>query len=228
MRLTDELHANGYAFRKRWLADLTTEDAANALGDVVQIAPLLPGSDIPSIQSLVPRPMSRGRHNDYSGAFGLSSFPLHTDLAHWALPPRYLLLRCINGSPRVATHVLPVTALQTALGAACLRRAIARPRRVGRSGAHVLLPIVFEAGDNQLHMRWDRLFLVPMNEGSNRIADVLAAGQWHKDELLHFRLSDPGDTLIVDNWRCLHGRSRATLRDTNRRLERVYLSRINA
>jgi L-asparagine oxygenase len=223
MPIDKELRANGYAFRKRWLMDASTEEVANSLGEVLRVTQLLPGSNIPSVQSLVPRPKSKGRPNDYSGVFGLSTFPLHTDLAHWAWPPRYLLLRCVTGSPRVATNVLPVTALEAAVGVACLRRAVARPRRVGRSGAHVLLPIVLKAG-SQLYMRWDSLFLVPMNDGSNRIADVLAAGLWNSDELLQFYLTDRGDTLILDNWRCLHGRSHATLRDTNRRVERVYLS----
>lgn len=227
MPIAEELRANGYAFRKRWFVNASTEELANSLGEVLRIALVLPGSNIPSIQTLVPRPKDHGRPNDYSGAFGLSTFPLHTDLAHWASPPRYLLLRCVNGSPRVTTNVLPVTALEAAVGMACLRRAVARPRRVGRSGAHILLPIVLEGG-NQLYMRWDSLFLVPMSEGSHRIADTLAARRWHDDELLQFYLSDPGDTLILDNWRCLHGRSHAALRDTNRRVERVYLSDITA
>jgi L-asparagine oxygenase len=208
------------------VTDASTGELANSLGEVLHVTQLLPGSNIPSVQSLVPRPKSKGRSNDYSGVFGLSTFPLHTDLAHWASPPRYLLLRCVNGSPQVATNVLPVTALEAALGAACLRRAVARPRRVGRSGAHVLLPIVLETGGSQLYMRWDSLFLVPMNDGSKRVAEVLAAERWQSDKLLQFYLTDRGDTLILDNWRCLHGRSRATLRDTNRRLERVYFSAI--
>jgi L-asparagine oxygenase len=227
MAIHEELRTNGYAFRKRWLLNASTEELASSVGEVLRVTQLLPGSNIPLVQSLVPRPTNKGRANDYSGVFGLSTFPLHTDLAHWASPPRYLLLRCVNGSSRVATNVLPVTALEAALGAACLRRAVARPRRVGRSGAHVLLPILLEAPGSQLYVRWDSLFLVPMNEGSKRIADVLAAGRWHADELLQFHLIDQGDTLILDNCRCLHGRSRATWRDTHRKVERVYLSDIS-
>jgi L-asparagine oxygenase len=36
-------------------------------------------------------------------------------------------------------------------------------------------------------------------------------------------LREPGDTLIVDNWRLLHGRSRITFDATARVLKRAYL-----
>src|ERR1700756_5529428 len=44
--------------------------------------------------------------NTYGGNYGLGDLPLHTDLAHWHRPPRYVLLRAIRGSTLVSTRVL--------------------------------------------------------------------------------------------------------------------------
>ncbi|WP_189666890.1 TauD/TfdA family dioxygenase [Pseudomonas amygdali] len=39
-------------------------------------------------------------------------------------------------------------------------------------------------------------------------------------------LCNPGDTLIVDNWRMLHGRSAVPTSAMRRQLERIYISEL--
>ena len=80
--------------------------------------------------------------NQYSGHFGLGSFPLHTDLTHWRLPPRYLLLRCLTGSENVFTSLLASSYVAGAVGMHTLQRAILRTRRhhEGCSGLFVQCP----------------------------------------------------------------------------------------
>jgi hypothetical protein len=119
----------GYAFVSSWQPDLSTHDVATKLGSVLDISKLLPHSGIPNIQALKPREQSTELNNQYSGAYGLGDFPLHTDLAHWQRPPRYMLLRCIIGSPTVATVVISSTDLFSELDEATLKRAVVRPRK---------------------------------------------------------------------------------------------------
>lgn len=80
---------DGYAVLSGIAPGRSTDRVAARLGDI-----MLPwGGEL--VQELTSRAISTP--NTYSGIFGLERFPFHTDLAHWPIPPRYLLLRCIRG-----------------------------------------------------------------------------------------------------------------------------------
>jgi hypothetical protein len=84
------LETDGFVvFRGLW-ADAMSLEVADQLGIIDKVEGLA------TVQTLIPRKVSSSPPNTYSGNFGHAEFPLHTDLAHWALPPRYLLLRCIR------------------------------------------------------------------------------------------------------------------------------------
>jgi hypothetical protein len=92
-------------------------------------------------------------------------------------------------------------------------------------GLACLLPVIFnEAGVNG--NRWDSVFLKPINKEAKRVALAMQSLTLKNQEALHFTLLDPGDTLLVDNWRCFHSRSKVPSKDFSRKIERVYLSRI--
>lgn len=216
----------GHLFFSKWHPSRATIDIARSIGQVVDVSALLSQSGmIPTVQTLRPRRQGESRDNQYSGTFGLGEFPLHTDLAHWARPPRYFLLRCKEGALAVATHLLPSAAVVSTLGLTTLRRALVRPRYRGRNGKHCLLPVVLPTTDG-LGLRWDPLFLVPMNEAGHRVAEAMSANTWDHSQLVATTLSSPGDTLILDNWRFLHGRSSVPANGMGRTLERVYLSEL--
>jgi hypothetical protein len=132
--IADHLHRTGYVLLPGWRQEQTTINIGRNIGTVVDISALLPNSGIPTVQTLKPRGVRDAPSNLYSGTFGLAEFPLHTDLAHWARPPRYFLLRCVRGAEAVVTRLLPISALAPSLGTATLRRALARPRRPTRAG----------------------------------------------------------------------------------------------
>lgn len=223
---TTRLRRNGYVFVPKWHCNHSTIDIGRSIGTIVNIRALMPESGIPTVQTLRPRRRSDSSSNQYSGAYGLADFPLHTDLAHWAQPPRYLLLRCNSGSTAVVTKLLPNSALASTLGTATLRRALARPRRPSRSGKLCLLPLVFSRSGNS-GFRWDPLFLIPMNEAAQRVSDVMSVNGWGETNLVMRALTCPGDTLIIDNWQFLHGRSSVPATDAGRQIERVYLSELH-
>lgn len=224
--ITIQLHQNGYVMLPEWYREETTISIAHSLGTVVDIRALLPQTHISTVQTLTPNHKTNSSDNHYTGTYGLAEFPMHTDLAHWARPPRYFILRCQKGTPEVTTKILPGSALYSILKMPLLRRALARPRQLGQNGLLLLLPLVFQVG-NIYGFRWDSLFLVPMNETATQVAEMLSMTSLYKSKLKSFSLARNGDTLIIDNWRCLHGRSKVPETEINRKIERVYLSEIH-
>lgn len=222
--IVDKLRQDGCVFVSAWLPDRSTAEVVAMLGELLVIERILPGSGIPSIQTLVPRQQSLSTINQYSGTFGLATFPLHTDLAHWSIPPRFLVLRCVKGECAVVTHLFPVVELEHTVGRCILRRALTRTRGSGRTGANVLLPLMFTYG-GEIGFRWDSLFLVPMNDGARQVGQALRHSEATS---LNVCLATPGDTLVLDNWRYLHGRSAVASGQSPRRLERAYLARLNS
>jgi L-asparagine oxygenase len=215
----DDLACSGFSVIRGFAPHSTSIDAARRLGDVDSVEGLEP------VQTLIPRTLHEAAPNTYSGNFGRSNFPLHTDLAHWARPPRYVTLRCIHGAPRVATLVLDGRALVASVGADALRMALVQPRRPMRNGKQ-LLRLLERFGDSSRDLiRWDGLYLRPASKLAagvyRRVRDFLTRVQPMEVTLL-----EPGDTLIIDNWRCLHGRSSATEDAGMRRIDRVYLKEL--
>jgi L-asparagine oxygenase len=207
----------GYAFVPSFHPDLEPTAAAVALGVPEQVAGLR------LVQELSPTTQDLTTPNTYSGNFGLGAFPLHTDLAHWASPPRYLMLRCERGDPDAQTQIVDGRSLVAALGPSVLARCLARPRRP-MNGAFQLLPVLHDSsGLGQQRIRWDSIYLRPANVYAQvvfrRIEDFLSLVQPVVEVLLN-----KGDTLLLDNWRLLHGRSLVQNSASSRKIHRVYLS----
>ena len=154
--------------------------------------------------------------NTYGGNYGLGALPLHTDLAHWHRPPRYVVLRCIVGSPSVCTMVLHRRDLESQIPGALMKRAMFSPRRRLDGKMYLLHMLTDEL------LRWDELFLEPKNQPAvevrQRMLDAL-----QRVEVTNIVLAQPGRTLLIDNWHALHGRSPVPTSETGRRLERVYM-----
>jgi L-asparagine oxygenase len=80
------LKSNGYLFLQGFEPDMPTYDVAAKIGITQDIR------GIPTVQQLRPRDKYESSSNVYSGNYGLDEFPLHSDLAHWAMPPKYFLI----------------------------------------------------------------------------------------------------------------------------------------
>jgi len=94
---TARLDANGFVPLST-SPSLSTLEVARLLGDILHL------EGIAEVQTLTPRHAEEVGKNRYSGLYGTESFPLHTDMAHWYIPPRYLLLRCVRAAENVATY----------------------------------------------------------------------------------------------------------------------------
>jgi len=214
--LRQEIEASGFAFLREHRTGVESMRVARDLGSVVH----LPG--VAEIQHLSPKHESSSAPNTYSGNYGTREFPLHTDLAHWHLPPRYFILRCIVGTADVLTRLLNCDEVMRIVGRKSLRRALVQPRRpVGF--VRPLLRLLEEAPGGAPCFRWDRLFLEPATPASRAICEDVQMALF-RVKPYDLTLDRPGDTLLVDNWRVLHGRSRvATDLGMTRRIDRVYL-----
>jgi len=134
------------------------------------------------------------------------------------------MLRCIQGSPTVATQLLHIDKITEAIDVSLLRKAVLLPRARMPNAHYCLLPLSFQRGE-VAGIRWDPLFLRPYNDAAVAVGLALDNQRW--GELLRsVVLEEPGDTLIVDNWRILHGRSAIDAKSTERKLERIYLDEI--
>lgn len=207
----------GYAFLPSFLPDLDAATAASVLGLPEQL------DGLGLVQELLPKPACLATPNTYSGNFGFGTFPFHTDLAHWAIPPKYILLRCSIGDATTKTQFIDSYSVINEIGESTLARCLARPRRPLK-GSLQLLPILqTPAEQGQKLIRWDSIYLKP----SNGYAEVVF-GKIHE----HFAKAQPvaksllnrGDTIIMDNWRLFHGRSQVQDVTSARKIHRVYLS----
>ncbi|WP_018427723.1 TauD/TfdA family dioxygenase [Hoeflea sp. 108] len=210
--IKDQIATCGYAFVQDYRPEVDTLGVATELG--VPLAPWEGGL----IQKLVPR--ASAAPNTYSGIYGLDRFPFHTDLAHWRQPPRYLLLRCIKGFLDVPTLLIDGQTIVDTVTLDVLTRAIVKPRRP-QNGAVPLLRLC-EQVDNGHRVRWDEVFLKPasrVGEGASQQITTLLS----EVDPRSIALANAGDTLLVDNWRMLHARSRVFEGRESRMIERVYL-----
>lgn len=95
-----QLSLHGFAHLPRFRRGFSTLIVAAELGAIESI------SGISSVHKLSPLSEAEAPPNTYSGTYDLREFPLHTDMAHWHVPPHYLLLRCVVPEPRVLTSLL--------------------------------------------------------------------------------------------------------------------------
>lgn len=215
--LLSMLEVDGYVFLPRHAKEDDATSVAAALGE--PIAPW--GGTV--VQRLVPRQISTP--NTYSGLFGLGRFPFHTDLAHWRLPPRYLMLRCVKGYVDVPTLLLDGRSIVDAVTLDILRRSVVRPRRP-RSGEMRLLRLWQSGIGGGDLLRWDEVFLKPASRiGAFAFGKV---GEELESAIpMEVAMVDAGDTLVIDNWRMLHSRPPVAAGCEDRCLDRVYLGRLH-
>lgn len=210
--LREQLVARGYAVLPSFAADAGLEAIAPRLGQPIA------AWDGPIVHELAPR--AYAAPNTYSGVFGLGRFPFHTDLAHWGMPPRYIVLRCVRGYADVPTQLVDGSAMTAQVGQLEMRRALVTPRRP-RSGRISMLPLSQREGSDEV-IRWDEVFLKPASRVGQRMYEQIR--QYIEDApLAAITLADRGDTAIIDNWRMLHARPAIAANRRDRRLERAYL-----
>lgn len=188
-------------------------EIANDIGSIFRV------TSMPLVQTLTPRLKENEPNSTYSGNFGIGEFPFHTDLAHWYKPPRYLLLRCVIPATEVATKVIDSKRVLDKVEKYEISRANFLPRR--RLDNKLYFLKLYSQGV----FRWDSIFIVP----SNKEAIILKEKVKEVIEEIEYEpifLNEPGDCILIDNWRMLHGRSKVSQSSMNRTIERIYMNEI--
>jgi len=210
--LKQRLDSVGWAVLPHIAVGVSSESVARELGE-----PLAPLNGA-LVQRLTPKAASTP--NTYSGIFGLGRFPFHTDLAHWPVPPRYLLLRCVVGYGDVPTMLLDGRAVAEEVGSETMARALVRPRRP-RRGEFRLLRLRQQSAEGDI-IRWDEVYLKPASPVGQDVSERIQAYLETCQSTPVAMVAD-GDVLVLDNWRILHSRPAISEDRRERRLERVYL-----
>jgi hypothetical protein len=194
-------------------AGIPTERVAQRIGSIADI----PG--VPTVQSLVPRSKNQDSPTSYSGIYGRDLFPLHTDMAHWHIPPRYLMLRCINPDIRVKTTVLQSKSILENEDEIDLKRSLFKPRR--RLEGRLTVMRLYEEGK----FRWDPVFIEPLNALASELHERVRT-KLQSIRPMEVSLEHAGEFLIIDNWITLHGRTFVEDEGSARRIDRIYLTEI--
>lgn len=217
MTIRSDIERDGYALLEGFCPEESTLKIVLGLGRPEEI----PGHNV--VQTLAPRSVLDAPPNTYSGHYGYGEFPLHTDFAHWYKPPRFVVLRSIVGAASVPTMLLDGRRVCGELAGVRLSRALVRPRRPNK-GSLPLLSLL-QRVEGQWLLRWDERYLRAAS-GYGRIASAAFADLIRALNHHEVRLSATGDTLIVDNWRMLHGRGGVSEQARTRVLQRCYVGEL--
>jgi alpha-ketoglutarate-dependent taurine dioxygenase len=171
------------------------------------------------IDELRPIPKSQAQPCSLSARHGIGAFPLHTDTAYWHRPARYVLLRAAVVDERSgSTLIKDSRSIQLSATDRCLLKRAVFGVRSGRGS--FLTTIVSE---DEKVFRFDRDCMFPKGlsgvQASMRVGSAEASSAAVE---IHWTVNR---TLVLDNWRFLHGRSDGDGTDTSRRLlQRVLVT----
>lgn len=215
--INSEIRSKGYAFLTEFFPSLPTFEIAQKIGSPVR------DDSIGGVHKLIPKRRDDSKPNLYSGNFGFNNFPYHTDMAHWFKPPPYLLLRCIKGSKDVFTKLLHSEKIFEQLPINTIERALFKPRRIVKGQLALLR---FKQSTNKSYLvRWDQLFITPSNNAAKDVSNFFE--KITDDQSVKLLLNNPGDTLIIDNYKIFHGRTDVSENSSDRILERIYLNNLS-
>ena len=169
------------------------------------------------VESIVVRKRGYSKANSLSGKYGLGQFPLHCETSHWSVPCRFVLLSCYEDT---------VSSVPTLL----LDSHHVELTEYERNLAHSAIFFISN-GINSFYstvlstyrpfIRLDPGCMEAVSDKGMKILDAysVAKQQLHVTKI-HW---EPGDILIIDNWRVLHGRDEVLDLNTNRTILRVLV-----
>lgn len=198
-KISGAVAAQGYA-----VTELKTTGeflkVAHALG-----CPVASRSGVGLVQTLEANDREHAFANSLSSRYGRGAFPLHTDLAHWRIPARFILLR----APDESSSTCPTLLLdfKRHLQDQPFESALESLLYLVVNGRKSFLTTLRNRVANEAILRYDRDCLRATNRQSRAILDELEASL-ENGEIMEIPWS-ANNVLIIDNWRMLHGRGDA-------------------
>jgi alpha-ketoglutarate-dependent taurine dioxygenase len=167
------------------------------------------GGDL--VDHLRPTSVDAAKPKSLSALYGNGSFPWHTDGAHWPVPPRYLVIACVQASEITAATAIWDAYQSHALNSQAARQANFRVC----NGAHSF----YATAASPLHSyyRYDPGCMSPLDSTAQSLQkEIEVEGASVSGQIAWM----PGLIAVIDNWRCLHRRANAE-QDTARYLLRT-------
>jgi len=170
-----------------------------------------------SIQSLSPLTRSTAKPRSLSGRYGLDNFPLHCDTSHWPTPCRFVVLACDDpGEHSASTVLLQVSAVPMSSMECALAHSTVFLVRNGRRSFYSTV-----LSSTRAFARMDPGCMLPLDSAGRQVMGLfdyqrnlqrVSTVVWHT-----------GDIVVIDNWRCLHGRVGSVGADDTRLLLRMLI-----
>jgi L-asparagine oxygenase len=212
---------------KDYTSELTLLAIASMLGEPVGYLPELGGR---VVQNLVPTQANATRQTSTSSDVTLM---WHTETAFHPYKPRYLLLLCLRGNPAAQTLLCSIDTIIDGLSDGAVATLREHRFRIspdesflaeGSAGRLSDAMPVLRGYGNDLEFTFDAELMVGVDPMAS--AALSAIGELI-DEANTGVVLEPGDLLIVDNHRAVHGRSSFTARfdGTDRWLQRTFVVR---
>ena len=186
-------------------------DIARDLGECVS------GRHGQIIENLNPLTHDQSYPNSLSEKYGLGPLPLHSDTAHWIVPCRYIILACLSTGGENAPSILLDTKKLSLSDE--VEAAVQNAPFYVRNGRKSFYSSI--RAKESPFFRFDPGFMEPMTAEAKLAVRSLGADA--NEEILTKVNWEVGMTIIIDNWRLLHGRGQVTPKGTSRHLLRVSI-----
>lgn len=194
-------------------SDLELIEIANEIGKILKHPN---GQDVFILR---PKLESDSKLGTFSNKHGLLDFPLHTDTAFYKVPARYILMHSAISNSCDTTIIRKID-FWDKLKDTDKKKAERAIYLVKTDSEKFYTSFIFKE-KNEYGIKYDPSCMLPFNKTAKDF-----------DKTFHRVISEieptlinwtQGKTIIIDNWKTLHGRKSA-VKDISRVLKRIYIS----
>lgn len=198
-----------------WSAGVGTLGGVTAQARRLKLEPVANRRGAPPISRLRPTTEEEAKPQSLSSQVGLGAQPLHTDGAHQESPPDFLVFVSERPSStptwlrHVHGHNVPWDDLRGGMFLVGI-------------GPSALFAPALERSGTTCRLRFDPGCMTPCDARARAAAKFLS----DTTSATRFDWRSPGQVLVVDNGRALHGRGEVDSGDLDRELVRIALRRV--
>jgi hypothetical protein len=169
----------------------------------------------PLIDNLIPLKKEDAHKQSLSAICGIEPFPFHTDGAYFEIPPRFIILRYIQGienpSPTIVCNLNKIQNLDKEK----LKYSVWKVKSRELTFLSSIL------SDNEMILRYDKCVMQPMNLQSDNSFFLEKLISEQPKLIINWTQNK---TVIIDNWSCLHSRPKVKDDEINfRNIQRIMI-----
>ena len=168
----------------------------------------------PLIDKLIPLNPFDAHPQSLSANFGTTAFPYHTDGVYFPIPPKYIILRYIQGVENsTPTTICDLNEIKQA-DKELLQYSIWKVQAIRTFYSSIL-------AQDSSYYRFDSCIMKPLNkanDNSERFLDIVSG---LPVQTINWKINK---TVVIDNWKCLHNRPAVKAEEVNfRTLQRIMI-----